>query len=82
MRSDGLLKFREPYIPHGNSAAYIEEWLGGVPVVAQRVKNPISVCEDVGSIPDLAQQVKIWCCLELWCRLPMWLESGVAAAPI
>ena len=31
---------------------------GGVPVVAQLVKNPTSICEDAGSIPGLAQQVQ------------------------
>ena len=30
----------------------------GVPVVAQMVKNPTSILEEVGSIPDLAQWVK------------------------
>ena len=29
----------------------------GVPVVAQKVKNPASVCEDAGSIPGLARWV-------------------------
>ena len=29
----------------------------GIPIVAQQVKNPTSICEDVGSIPDLAQWV-------------------------
>ena len=32
--------------------------LRGIPVVAQQVKNPTSIYEDVGSIPGLAQWVK------------------------
>ena len=31
---------------------------GGVPTVAQRVKNPTSIHEDTGLIPGLAQWVK------------------------
>ena len=30
----------------------------GVPTVAQQVKNPTSIHEDVGLIPGLAQEVK------------------------
>ena len=30
----------------------------GIPVVAQRVKNPTSIHEDVGLIPGLARWVK------------------------
>ena len=30
----------------------------GVPVVAQQVKNPTNIHEDVGSVPDLAHWVK------------------------
>ena len=43
----------------------------GVPVVAQRVKTPTSIHEDLGSIPGLVQ----WYCHELWHRLQMWLGS-------
>ena len=32
--------------------------LWGIPIVAQQVKNPVNICEDVGSIPGLAQWVK------------------------
>ena len=38
--------------------AFLSKWLFGVPVVAQRVKNPTGIHEDVGSIPGLAQWVK------------------------
>ena len=77
MRSDGLLKYREPYIPHGNSAAYIEEWLGGVPVVAQRIKNPISIHEDVGSIPGLTQWIKDPALLQDAVQNPCYCVCGV-----
>ena len=31
---------------------------GGIPIVAQRVKSPTSIHEDVGLIPSLAQWVE------------------------
>ena len=60
---------------------------GGVPVVAQQVKNPTSIHENVGSIPGLAvsRGVGHMCSLELaflwlWCRLaviaPIQLLAG------
>ena len=51
-----------------------------VPVVAQRIKNLISIHEDAGLIPDLAQWVRIWHCRELWNRLQMQFGSRVAVA--
>ena len=43
--------------------------------MAQQVKNPTSIGEDVSSIPGLAQWVKNLVLLWLWCR-------PAAAAPI
>ena len=36
----------------------IEKMVHGVPIVAQQVKDPRSVCEDVGLIPGLVQWIK------------------------
>ena len=49
--------------------------VAGVPLVAQRVKSPTSIHEDVGSIPHLVQWVTDLAMLWLWYRL-------AAAAPI
>ena len=35
-----------------------ENILQGVPTVAQQVKNPTHICEDLGSVPGFAQWVK------------------------
>ena len=54
-----------------------------VPAVAQLVKNPTSIHEDVGLVPGPSQWVPgIWRCRELWCRSQTWLGSGVAVAVV
>ena len=52
----------------------------GVLVVAQWVKNPTSIYEDVGSIPSLASGLRTLCCHILWCESQMQLRSCVAVA--
>ena len=48
--------------------------------MAQWLTNPTRNHEVVGSIPALAQWVRIWHCRELWCRLQTRLGSHVAVA--
>ena len=44
------------------------------------VTNSTSTCEDVGSIPSLAQWIKVLDCYELWSRSHMQFRSGVAGS--
>ena len=46
------------YISAKHAMLYLELEFRGVPVVAQQIKNLISIHEDVGSIPGLSQWVK------------------------
>ena len=48
--------------------------------MAQWLINPARNHEVVGSIPGLAQWLRIWRCRELWCRSQVRLGSGVALA--
>ena len=52
----------------------------GVPVVAQQVKNPTSICEDVVRSLASLSGLRISCHHELQHREQMWLGSGIAVA--
>ena len=52
----------------------------GVLIMAQQLKNPAGIHEDVGSIPDLAQWIQY--CYELLRRSQTWLRSCVAVAMV
>ena len=58
----------------------IQQW-SGISTVAQQVKNPTSIHEDVGPIPGLPQWVKdLVLPGTVWYRSQVWLGSYVAMA--
>ena len=56
----GPLAWEPPYTTTVTLKTKKEEYkhIGGVSVVAQQVRNPVSIHEDTGSFPGLAQWVK------------------------
>ena len=52
----------------------------GVPIVAQWVKNPTSIYEDVGLIPGLVQWVRIWCFHKLRDKIQLGSFDAMAVA--
>ena len=48
--------------------------------MAREVKNLTSIRDDVGSISDLAQGLKMWCFHKLWHKSQMQLGVAVAVA--
>ena len=58
----------------------LKDRLMGVPIVAQWLTNPTRNHDVAGSIPGLAQWLRIQCCRELWCRLQIRLVSCIAVA--
>ena len=49
--------------------------------MAQQVKDPM-LSKDAGSIPGLAQWIRILCCCKPWSRLQMQLKSSVSMAVV
>ena len=53
--------------PEAHQVSLFKSFYGGVPVVAQRVKNPTSIHEDVIRSPASLRGLRDHCCRELQC---------------
>ena len=51
-----------------------------VPTVAQRVRNPTSIHDDMDLISGILSGLRMWHCCKLRHMLQMWLGSGVSVA--
>ena len=56
------------------------EFVVGVPIMAQEVKNPTSIHEDAGLILTSIGELRIQRCHELWSRSQMWLRADITVA--
>ena len=82
--SNTVLQYRQGAISNLLGQTMMEENIKkrmyGVPAVAQRVKNPTSIYEDVCLIPVSLSGLKIWRCCKLRRRSTMRLRSGTVVA--
>ena len=60
----------------------LKNFYTGVLFMAQWIKNPTSILEDVGLILAVPSGLRIQHCCELWCRLQAQLGSCVAVAVV
>ena len=67
-------------ISHGDLQQILRTSSWKSPIVAHWLVNLTSIHEDSGSIPGLAQGLRIPHCHGLWCRSQTPLTSGVAVA--
>ena len=76
------LLYRDTSVPKLALKPPAKMFRSGVPVVVQWLTNPTRIHEFVGSIPGLAQWLRVLCYRELWCRLQTRLRSRIAVAVV
>ena len=79
---ESLRKIPDPQWAQEKSNKKMEKVGKGVPPVAQWVKNPTSIHEDVVQSQASLGGLRIWYCCEPWCRSQMPLGSGVAVTVV